>query len=226
MLSQAIERLLAVTDLPEPPPPDPFPLLAQWLEEARASGRYDDPSAVALATATPGAVPSVRMVLVKAIEPAPGSLTFFTNYESRKAQELEANPRAAMVFHWPHAKRQARVEGLVERTSPAESDAYFATRPLLSRIGATISRQSRVIASRAELVAKATRLAASAALALSLPRPSYWGGYRLIASSVELWSGRDGRLHQRVCWRRDLPGSTARGTSEASSPWTPELLSP
>lgn len=219
MITELLAGLLSAHDLPDPPPADPVPTLVRWLEEARASGKYEDPNAMTLATATREGAPSARMVLCKGIETgtsaSPPALTFFTNYESRKAQELEVNPRAAAVFHWPHAKRQARIEGEIRRTSAAESDAYFATRALLSRVGATVSRQSHPIASRAELVRAAMSVAAGAATG-NLPRPAWWGGYRLVMRTVELWSGREGRLHQRVEWRRE-------GDAQA---WTWRLLSP
>jgi pyridoxamine 5'-phosphate oxidase len=179
---------------------DPAATLRAWFDDAVRSGSYQDPGAMALATASPEGVPSVRVVLCKSIEPD-GSLTFYTNYASRKGVELEANPRASVVFHWPHAGRQARVEGTATRLSPAESDAYFASRPLLSRLAAAVSPQSSVIASRADLVRDAMRLAASAP-AHGIPRPAYWGGYRLRAASIELWAAGEGRLHERVRWTR------------------------
>ncbi|MBL8991393.1 MAG: pyridoxamine 5'-phosphate oxidase [Phycisphaerae bacterium] len=211
-----LTRLLSVADLPDPPPADPMPLLQRWLDDAAASKRYDDPNAMALATADAAGAPSVRMVLCKSVEPADGALVFFTNYHSRKGRDLDANPRCAAVFHWPHARRQARAEGTVRRLTDAESDAYFDSRPLLSRIGAVVSRQSEPIASRAELVSAAVRLAGSAALGHAVRRPPHWGGYRLTAHTVELWSGHDGRLHQRVQWTRAAP----------AAPWTYRLLSP
>lgn len=186
------------------PPDDPFPTLRAWLDDARASNRYDDPNAMVLATATPDGVPSARVVLCKDIEP--DAITFFTNYESRKGRELAANPRAAAVFHWPHARRQARVEGAVERLSDAENDAYFATRPLLSRIGAVASRQSEVLASRADLLERALAVAGKSLTSEGVRRPPWWGGFRLRASAVELWCAGEGRLHDRVRWLRTSTG--------------------
>ncbi|MFZ2875140.1 MAG: pyridoxamine 5'-phosphate oxidase [Phycisphaerales bacterium] len=206
MLTEAIAKLLSASDLPEPPPTEPLPLLAAWFEQARASGRYDDHNALALATSTPDGSPSVRMVLAKAIEVERGAVAFYTNYDSRKGRELAANPRVAGVFHWPHAKRQARIEGVVERMTPAESDEYFHSRPLLSRVGACISRQSSEIGSRAELVAGAMSLAKAAAGGTPITRPAQWGGFRIVLTAVELWSGHEGRLHQRVRWSRGPGG--------------------
>lgn len=203
-LQHTIDRLLVPGGLPEPFPPDPFPTLEVWMHEATKSGKYDDANAMALATSTPDGRPSVRVVLCKAIEPERQSLTFFTNYESRKGLELAANPFAAVCLHWPHAGRQARVEGVVERLTDAENDAYFRTRPLLSRIGAHASRQSSPIASRTELIREASRVAARACLDGGVERPTHWGGYRLRADRVELWTSCEGRLHQRLRWRRTI----------------------
>lgn len=216
MLQHTIEQLFISGGIKEPFPADPFLLLVQWLKEASDSGAYDDANAMALATATPEGCPSVRIVLCKAIEPDRHALTFFSNYESRKGTELAANPLASVVFHWPHAGRQARVEGEIERLGDAENDAYFRTRPLLSRIGAHASRQSTPISSRAELISQAAKFAASSCLELGISRPAYWGGYRLGAHTVELWTACEGRLHQRLQWR----------WAAASSGWVLTQLSP
>lgn len=218
MITEALTALLSAHDLPEPAPPDPMPLLVEWYRDAGASGKYDDFNAMSLATATPDGQPSVRMVLCKGIDADTGAIHFYTSYVSRKGSELERNPRAAVVFHWPHAKRQARLEGNIEKVSEAESDAYFKSRPLLSRIGASISRQSEPIESRRLLVLAALALAKSAAMGHEIRRPQDWGGYRIRLRSVELWSGRDGRLHQRIAWRRD--------STDTGSAWTSTLLSP
>lgn len=194
-------------EIPEPPPREPFGVLARWMEGAAACGVYKDPWAMTLATATREGRPSARVVLCKGVDAARGTLTFFTNYESRKGRELGENPYAAAVFHWPHAGWQARVEGAVERVSSAESDAYFETRPLLSRVGAVVSPQSREIASRGALLAKVGALAGLAAAGRRVERPSHWGGYRIVAEEVELWAAAEGRLHQRVQWRREGAGA-------------------
>ena len=169
--------------------PDPLAQYRLWEAEAAV-----DVQAVALATATRDGAPSVRMVLLKQADEH--GFVFFTNYESRKGRELRENPRAALLVHWPN--RQVRVEGPVERLPEADSDAYWATRPPRSRAAAFVSRQSEVLASREEL-----ERAADEALRLDPPRPSYWGGFRLIPMTWELWQHGDDRLHDRFRYRRD-----------------------
>jgi len=200
---EALTRLIACDDLPETLPHDPIPLLVEWFEDARRCEHDDDFNAMTLATATANGEPSARIVLCKAIETAPPALVFYTSYASRKGEELAANPRAAAVFYWPRAKRQARIEGHVERTTEAESDAYYRSRPLLSRIGASVSPQSQAIASRASVVAEAMRLGRRAVLGLDVQRPSHWGGFRILPNRIELWSASSGRLHDRAVWTRD-----------------------
>lgn len=202
---KCLTDLVSCHDLPADLPSDPMPLLNEWFEDARRSGAYDDFNAMTLATAMPNGKPSARIVLCKSIEPARSAIVFYTNYTSRKGRELEENPQAAATFYWPHVKRQARLEGHVERTTAEESDAYFGTRPLLSRIGASVSPQSRAIASREALVNEAMRIGRSVALGATLERPAHWGGYRLIIDRLELWSGRTGRLHDRAVWTRSTP---------------------
>lgn len=221
MLTDILTKQLSAHDIPDPPPTDPILLLDKWLKEADRSGQYADANAMSLATATPDGIPSVRLVLCKAIDQSSGTLVFYSNYQSRKGQELAANPRAAAVFHWPHAKRQARVEGTVAPLADAESDAYFKSRPLLSRIGACVSPQSTPIESRRQLVEAAIAMVRSAALGHAITRPTVWGGYRLRLLNVELWSGHDGRLHQRVLWRRGDPPSGSHVTT-----WTSSMLAP
>jgi pyridoxamine 5'-phosphate oxidase len=216
MITDVLAQLVAAPLTPIPSVDEPFGVLETWLEDARASGKYDDPNAMALASAAADGTPSVRIVLCKSTDRAAGTITFFTNYQSRKGRELADNPRAAAVFHWPHAQRQARVAGPVERVSPQESDAYFRTRPLISQIGACISHQSSPIASRAELVSAAARFAAGG-LFERVQRPDHWGGFRIRAAEVELWSACVGRLHQRMRWTRADPTSTS---------WTRTLLAP
>lgn len=209
MLNHILTELLSAHDIPNPPPAEPIGLLESWYDEARLSQKYPDFNAMSLATATRDGAPSVRVVLCKGIEREAGAVVFYTNYQSRKGREIEASPRAAGVFHWPHATRQARFEGVVERLSAAESDAYFASRPLLSRIGACVSPQSERIESREKIVEAAMALSKSAALGTPITRPEHWGGYRIRLTLVELWSGKTGRLHQRVAWNRATatPGS-------------------
>lgn len=220
-IARALSNLMASHDLPEHPAVDPMPTLLAWFAEAARSGRYDDPNAMTLATASPDGAPSARVLLCKAIEPNPPALVFYSNYISRKGRELSANPRAAAVFHWPHAKRQARIEGDVCMVSASESDAYFKSRSLLSQIGATVSRQSAPIQSRSELVSAAMAVALDASLHGTLPRPQHWGGFRLSIRIIELWSAGEGRLHDRVQWSRI---ETADATGESA--WRAQRLSP
>jgi len=201
-----ITSLLACHDLPQTLPASPMTLLLEWFEEARARGGYADFNAMTLATATPDGRPSARIVLCKSIDREPDSLTFFTNYQSRKGGELEHNAWTAAVFHWPHASRQVRIEGRAQRVTDAESDAYFKTRALVSRIGASVSKQSQVLPSREALVQAAMSKAAEAVTHGGLPRPANWGGFRISFESVELWSAREGRLHDRARWVREGPG--------------------
>lgn len=190
--------------------PDPLRQFQCWFDQAVEAGLIE-PNAMTLATATPDGRPSARMVLLKGVDG--GGFVFFTNYESRKGVELIANPWAALVFYWPELERQVRIEGSVERITPEESDAYFASRPNGSRIGAWASRQSSVIGSRAELEQRVAELEQFYA-GCEVPRPPFWGGFRVIPDVIEFWQGRPNRLHDRLRYRRD------------SSQWIIERLSP
>jgi pyridoxamine 5'-phosphate oxidase len=185
--------------------PDPLVELERWVGAAAAAG-ISPPNAMTLATADAHGRPAARVVLLKAIDVR--GLVFYTNYRSRKGRELDANPYAAIVFYWESLHRQARVEGAVERVAAAESDAYFATRPRGSQIGAIASPQSEPIASRAELEARVSELERAHA-EHALERPPHWGGYRVVPSVVELWRGRLSRLHDRIRYRR-LDGAWVR----------------
>jgi pyridoxamine 5'-phosphate oxidase len=178
---------------------DPLATLLTWIEQARAQGA-PDPDAMVLATATPEGAPSARVVYFRGLTPE-GELSFFTNYESRKARELDDNPRAAVAFHWTTLGKQVRVEGTVTRLPPAASDAYFANRPRLSQIGAWVSPQSRPIQSLAELIER-RRDREAAFAGGAVPRPPFWGGYGLMASRVELWMSGEGRFHDRRLFER------------------------
>lgn len=183
-------------------PQDPIGRLNDAIARARAASPQD-PTAAALATADVRGRPSVRMVLLKGAEPR--GLSFFTNRDSRKARELAENPWAALCLHWPALAEQARAEGRVEPLGDAEADAYFATRPRASQLGAWASRQSEAVASRAALeaqLAEAERRFAGA----PVPRPPRWGGYLLVPDALELWREGHGRLHHRARYERDGAG--------------------
>jgi pyridoxamine 5'-phosphate oxidase len=176
--------------------PDPLVQLRRWLDEARAAG-IDLAEAMTVATATSDGAPSARVVLLKSADER--GLAFYTGYESRKAGELDQNPRAALVLYWHELGRQVRVEGTVERVPEEEADAYFESRPLGSRLSAVVSRQSEVIASREELEDAAAELGER--VGDGIPRPASWGGYVVVPSYWEFWQHRLDRLHDRFRYR-------------------------
>ena len=184
-----------------PPPEDPVRTAAQWLGEAEALGRRNA-NAIALASTNAAGLPSARMVLLKELAPL-GYGVFYTNYESRKGTELVATGRAAAVMYWHELGRQVRFEGLVVRSPAAESDRYFASRPLASQINAWSSEQSRPLADPAALEERAAKVAGSSA-GHGLKRPAHWGGFRLWFQVVELWVEGENRFHERVRYEREL----------------------
>jgi pyridoxamine 5'-phosphate oxidase len=215
--------------LPEPLPAEPLVVAADWLAQAWRERRQPNPNAMVLATSTRDGFPSARVVLCKHIEPVPGFVVFYTNYQSRKGRELAANGRAAVVMHWDHLHRQVRVEGRIVKAPASDSDAYFASRALESRIGAWASQQSEPVTSRAQLL-KAVESATErfrpkkAGDPMSVPRPSHWGGFRLWAESVELWSEGEARIHDRARWTRTL---TPRGEDQFDTgAWSATRLQP
>jgi pyridoxamine 5'-phosphate oxidase len=181
---------------------DPLEQFRHWFAEAAAV--LEMPEAMALATATPAGAPSVRMVLLKGFDER--GLVFYSHYTSRKGHELEANPQAALLFHWSPLGRQVRVEGTVERVPDEESDAYFMTRPRDAQLGALASRQSEPLASRAELDDRLAGLEADLADG-PVPRPPTWGGFLLVPAAWEFWQHRASRLHDRFRYERDPSGA-------------------
>jgi pyridoxamine 5'-phosphate oxidase len=181
--------------------PDPLNQFRRWFDEAATV--MEAPEAMAVATADAGGRPSVRMVLLKAW--GPEGFVFFTNYESRKGRELEVNPYASLLFNWEGTSRQVRIEGPVDRTSDGESDAYFATRPRGSQIGALASRQSRPVAGRSDLDALVEALSEEYE-GRTVPRPPWWGGVRIAPVVFEFWQHRDNRLHDRLRYAPDGGG--------------------
>jgi len=191
--------------------PDPIALAQRWFADAQASG-IEQADAMTLATATPDGRPSARVVLLKGIDAR--GFAFFTNYESRKGRELDANPHAALVLLWVPLQRQLRVTGRVQRLSDEESDAYFATRPRGSQLGAWASEQSRPLRDRSELEQRWAALDERYGGG-TVPRPPHWGGYRVDPGEIEVWQGRANRLHDRFAYVRTSDGA-----------WTRERLAP
>jgi pyridoxamine 5'-phosphate oxidase len=210
-------------------------LAAAWLASALAARQQPNPDAMVLATATANGQPSARIVLCKELDAEHGRVSFVTNYDSRKGRELEVNARAALVFHWDHAHRQVRIEGVVVKAPAGESDAYFATRNWQRRIGAWASAQSQPLHSREQLNAAVRAVAErfgapqptagniDAAPDVRIPRPQFWGGYYVWADAVELWVEGAARIHERARWTRSL---TTAGAGFRAGPWAATRLQP
>ena len=194
------------------PADEPIELFRAWFAEARLR-ELNDPDAMSLATVDSRGLPDVRMVLLKGVDAR--GFVFYTNLESAKGEELKANPQAALCFHWKSLGRQVRVRGPVVAVSAEEADAYFATRPKDSQIGAWASRQSRAMEGRLALEKEVARFAARYALT-SVPRPPHWSGFRVQPLQIEFWRARPFRLHERLCYRRET----------LNSPWVTERLFP
>jgi pyridoxamine 5'-phosphate oxidase len=214
--------------LPEPLPDSPLELFTSWFAEARARAVQPNPDAMVLATVGADSNPSARIVLCKRIDPS-GYLVFFTNYESRKGRELGEHPRAAVVMHWDVMHRQVRIEGPVVRSPVEESDEYFASRALPSRVGAWASRQSEPLPSRAALAREVEKYSQQfgidpVAQTGHVPRPPHWGGFRMWIERLELWVEGPGRIHDRAAWTRDLRPRDAF-TFDAG-PWRATRLNP
>jgi pyridoxamine 5'-phosphate oxidase len=190
---------------------DPFVLAQSWLAEAEAS-EPNDPNAIALATVDAAGLPNVRMVLLKEIESK--AFVFYTNYDSRKGQEIAASGKAAFVMHWKSLRRQIRVRGLTEREDGPKADEYFASRSLKSRLGAWASQQSRPLSSREALMAEAAKVGVTKGP--NPPRPPFWGGFRILPLEIEFWADGAFRLHDRFRWSRET----------LESPWTTQRLNP
>ncbi|GAC1335969.1 MAG: pyridoxamine 5'-phosphate oxidase [Isosphaeraceae bacterium] len=190
---------------------DPIRQFQKWFDQA-LSANLPEPNAMTLATSTLDGFPSARIVLLKGLDDR--GFAFYTNFESRKGRELLSNPRAALVFHWIELERQVRIEGEVEHVSESEADAYYRSRPLGSRLGAWISKQSEVVASR-EVLERDFALIRSRFPNDDIPRPPFWGGFRVVPVALEFWQGRPSRLHDRLRYRKESNGE-----------WILERLSP
>lgn len=195
-------------------PADPLRIFEAWLAEAQAS-EINDPDAMALSTVGTDGMPSCRMVLLKGHDE--NGFVFYTNYESRKGRQLLATPKAALLFHWKSLRRQVRIEGDVAPVSDADADAYFASRPKQSQIGAWASQQSRPLEGRFELEKRVAKFAAKYAVG-QVPRPSYWSGFRLTPRLIEFWQNGAFRLHDRLVYTRE--------SATPGEDWTTERLYP
>jgi len=208
-------------DVPDLVAKEPFGQFKAWFDDASKHEKIEEANAMCLATSTKDGFPSARMVLLKkyGVE----GFTFYTNYTSRKADELDSNPRAALMFYWEPLKRSIRVEGKVARVPEEESRAYFQSRPKSSQIGAWVSDQSKVIEDRSVLTNKERELSETYKDTDTLPHPTHWGGYRVVPQTVEFWQGQSDRIHDRIRFRRTDEGNES---SDETSGWVIERLAP
>ncbi len=222
--------------LPDQLPESPFGIFQAWFDQAWKERLTPNANAMILSTIHDDGMADSRVVLCKRIDhdpPNPGSVVFYTNYTGDKGRQLDANPFVSACFHWDHYERQVRIRGPVIKTTEAESDAYFASRQLESRLGSWMSDQSQPIESRDALLEKVAgvmdKLGLDAAALMNnqenieIPRPPHWGGYRIHAQSVELWAGGVGRIHDRARWNRNL---TKDGDGYTYGPWSSTRLQP
>jgi pyridoxamine 5'-phosphate oxidase len=215
--------------LPEVLPANPLPLFDQWFREAWDLRIKPNPDAMVIATTDDDGKPSARVVLCKRMNVADGYIVFFTNYQSRKGRELAAHPHAAAVFHWDDLGRQVRIEGRIVRSPAAESDDYYASRPLVSRLGSWASEQSTPLTARSVLEDRVRAVAERFGISLDnpqgdVPRPPHWGGIRLWIESIELWCDGPNRVHDRAVWKRSL--APRDEYSFTTTQWTATRLFP
>jgi len=203
---------------------DPFTQFQAWFDEASKHEKIEEANAMCVATATSDGFPSARMVLLKKY--GPEGFTFYTNYTSRKAAELDANPRAALMFYWEPLKRSIRVEGKVERIPEQESREYFQSRPVSSQIGAWVSDQSKVIQDRTVLTDKEKELTEKYSGESCLPYPQHWGGYRVVPNSVEFWQGQSTRIHDRIKFVKKGKEEESALSIEGENGWMIQRLAP
>lgn len=221
--------------LPDPLPAEPMGTFMAWMQLAAEKRVQPNPNAMTLSTVGADGWPSSRIVLARSVDVQRGYVVFFTNYDSRKGREIASGNRVALCFHWDHLDRQVRIEGVATPCPAMESDAYFRSRPLLSRVAAWASDQSQPIASRADLLAKNDEAERRFGIidgratnpGAHVPRPAHWGGYRVWARSVELWLGNTHRLHDRARWQRSLtPAQIDDAPGFVGAAWTSARLQP
>lgn len=241
LAAKIFDKLTGGAALPTPLPPDAFPMFQSWFEEAGRAKHQPNPSAFSLATVDPDGRPSNRIVLCRGIDAAAGTIRFFTNYKGRKGRAIAANPRVAACFHWDHLDKQVRMEGIAIKTTPEESDEYFASRPWDNRVGSWASDQSEPITDRSQLFAKAMEVLKRHGVGVTdialkgnnihIPRPPHWGGFRIWVDRLEIWLGSSARFHDRAVWTRSLtlsqpPSEAVPRPTVQASPWVSTRLQP